>query len=259
MMCVAVFLLSGCSKKTNITNAQSNQSTTSGIHPSCFDPMGKKKFVKGLIASRSYNDDRKFYSPIYSPTKTKLGFIKADFNHDGLSDFIFLERNPLKDSAQLMTCISKKQLFNRITYQREETLYVIREYKKLTNYVESTQVKLAGDKLSIQYSNHAHNDGGDGNTSIYKYNAKLQDFILVKYQYSAYGEVFPEISQEFDLINKRYREETGCSFATNPSAMGYDPNCKPQKLNQCLSNGKLISIRNSVNRENLKKRVISCK
>lgn len=243
MTVFAVLFITACSHKVTRNNTP--------IPQSCLESAGKFQFVTGIVGSRSYMDTREFYSPI----KTKGGFIKTDFNHDGVSDYIFLDRNPSQASARLITCASKKTNVRSRAYQRRQTPYLIREYKKLTNYVEYSEIKMKAGILSIKSSNHAHNDGGDGETAFYRYDNKQQDFVLTKFQYSAYGAVFPEIFQQFDLVNKRYKEETGCSFADNLSAMGYNPKCKPQKINRCLSPIKPQTIRIKNNRSILKKLV----
>lgn len=211
------------------------------------------QFVTGLFGSANggYNDKRKFYSPI----QTKTGYIKYDVNQDGLQDFIFLERTPNKNNTRLMTCISNATTQQ---YKRLMTPYLIREYKTPSLYIETTSISFKNNILSINFSTHAHNDGGESETSEYEFNQQSDDFVLTKFEYSSYGEVFPEISQTFDFKKQSYQEETGCSFANNPSAMGYNPNCKPRKLKGCLPMRKSQTIRTRINKDKIIKKTNAC-
>jgi len=236
----AVF--SACNNNGNVKPA-----SQADIPVSCIDPSLQYHLVKGIIGSRQYNAERTFYSPI----KAKNGVIKYDFNSDNLTDYIFLERKPNDNKARLMLCMSN----GGTRYQRKNTAYFAREFKTRDNYVEFTSITHKGDSISISDSTHAHNDGGENSTANFTFNPKRQAFTLRQYEYSSYGQAFPEIYQIFDLQHQTYNEKTACSFASDPSAIGFEPNCKPRNIKQCLRPSNVVFIGNKINQNLLHKRV----
>ena len=240
-----IMVLSSCNGAANVKSA-----VNTDIDSLCFDPSAQYHFVKGLIGSRQYNSQRKFYSPV----KAKNGVIKHDFNDDNRVDYVFLERKPSEPKARLMLCLSH----GKSGYTRKKTAFVAREFKTMDNYVESTAIARKGDSLLISDSSHAHNDGSENRSSLFTFNPKRQAFTLRKYEYFSYGQAFPEIAQTFDLQKQRYVEEKGCTFAGDSASIAFEPNCKPRKISQCLRSDGVIYISSRPNRNVLRKRVVAC-
>ena len=246
----SIIALSACNSATTVKPTINN---TVGLPNACIEPSGQYQFIHGLVGSRQYNSERRFYSPVQG--KKMKGIIKHDFNHDGRADYVFLERKASKQSARLIACISN----NQKNYQRIKTAYIAREFTTRDNYVEYTSIIRKGDSLIIDNSNHAHNDGGEMRMALFTYNQHRKAFTLREYEYSSYGQAYPEIYQIFDMQGQRYSEEKGCTYAADSASISYDPDCKPRKIKQCLRSDKVIFITQQINREALKKRTYACR
>ncbi len=236
---ILIFLsiyLWGCGglKKQTQVGASTNIKSIKNIPSICRDSSGSFKPVTHILSKGSYNSKATSYPPIVSPN----GFIAEDFNHDKVTDFIFIERT--KKRIQMVTCVSDK---NKL--MRKVTPFKIHETIKPDFQTISESIQYSGVVLILTIDKHEHNWGSDREINSYTYSNIHKDFILeAQERTSNSGDGLRSDTFEFyDLKNRRYeiintcgKLEEGCKpfnrrgkiiFAKKPSTL-----LKPSKIYQ---------------------------
>ena len=170
-----------------------------GIPASCLDSSGRYEPVKTITTRLSYNEKAHSYQPV----NNQKGWIEHDFNNDGKKDYVFLERAKKTNKLRLATCIDNIH---------KATTFIIHEEKAADFQTIYEIIRLYQDKLQLITNRHEHNWGSDSEISLYRYDKRIKDFVLIErlIESTSGDGLRSDTEEHYNLINKRYRRSNQC-------------------------------------------------
>ena len=201
MISLALSSCGGISTKATQHKIKNKTSTSfatlQDIPQQCKDFNNNYKVVSAILSKSTYNVKAQSYQPIHDPK----GFISTDFDNNGVSDLLFIERHG--SNIRLISCINLK---------RKITPFKIHETIEADFQTISESVRLKGNSLVLSINRHEHNWGSDSETSHYSFHSgqlRLDQREII----SSSGDGMRSDTVEFyDFVKRRFKKTSTSSY-----------------------------------------------